>query len=73
MATIFKLSEQPDTVCGDLLCVLAGKVFLTAVGVAPEVGVVSEEGIPPPLTQDVGEFTDDFQPQMTSSQGLCLE
>ena len=71
IATIYKLSEQPDEVCGTLLKRLTEKVFDSNVPHPPtdgaSVGTSEESGVP--ASGSIDTLPDDFDPQTTSSQG----
>ena len=78
IATIYTLSDHPDEVCGALLKKLTEKVFGSDAPPAPpppfadgtgvDTGV--ESGVP--ASTSVDTLPDEFDPEITSSQGECM-
>ena len=74
IATIYKLSDQPDEVCSSLLKSLAAKMFSAAEACSPAMEVAEEGdgggGVPP--SGSVDSLLEDFDPMACSSQGEPL-
>ena len=66
ITTIYKLSEQPDEVCGSLLRDLSNTVFHSE---APVVAARNAEGGQLPESSSVETLPDTFEPLASSSQG----
>ena len=72
IATIYTLSDHPDEVCGTLLKKLTEKVFGSdappADGTDVDTGI--ESGVP--ASSSIDTLPDEFDPEITSSQGECM-
>ena len=77
IATIYTLSDHPDELCGTLLKTLTEKVFSSDVAPPPpppvdgkSMNTVVESGVP--ASSSVDTLPDEFDPEITSSQGECI-
>ena len=71
IATVYKLSDQPDELCSSLLKTLTAKVFSSATACAPATGEAEEgggEGRVAP-SGSVDSLPEEFDPMACSSQG----
>ena len=78
IATIYTLSDHPDEVCGTLLTKLTEKVFGSDTPPAPPSPIADGTGVDAgvesgvPASSSVDTLPDEFDPEITSSQGECV-